>query len=91
MTEFYSSADNLVGLIYGNFRAIGFEQISRHSILTRRNITQKNFFGAPSPVAVCKLQAKRANLDHADLTANFFWLPAKKTKYTGMKNRDVHA
>ena len=66
MTEFYSSADNLVGLIYENFRAIGFEQINGHLILTIRNITQKNFFG-------CKLQAKRENLDHADL-----WLPAKK-------------
>jgi hypothetical protein len=46
VTEFYSAADNLVGLINENFRAIRFEQISRHSILTRRNITQKNFFGA---------------------------------------------
>jgi hypothetical protein len=33
----------------------------------------------PGPgVAIFKLQAKRASLDHAGLTENFFWLPAKK-------------
>jgi hypothetical protein len=31
--KFYLAADNLVGLIYENSRAIGFEQISGHSIL----------------------------------------------------------
>jgi hypothetical protein len=45
----------------------------------------KNFFGAWSPVAIFKLEAKRASLDHAGLTANYFWLPAEKLNiHTGM-------
>jgi hypothetical protein len=34
--------------------------------------TELRFFGAWSPVATCKLQAKRASLDHAGLTENVF-------------------
>jgi hypothetical protein len=65
VAEFYSAADNLVGLIYETSRAIFFEQISGHSV--------------PGPlVAICKLQAKWASLDRAGLTVNVFWLPAKK-------------
>ena len=44
--------------------------------------TELRFFGAWSP-AICKLQAKRASLDHAGLTENFFGY-LQKTKYTGM-------
>ena len=44
----------------------------------------KKIFGAWSPIAICKLQAKRASFDHVGLTVNLLLLPAKKTKYTGM-------
>ena len=71
MAEFYSSANNRVGLIYENFRPIGFEKISGHSILTIWNITQKNFFGARSLVAICKLRVKPGKFNnHAGLTVN---------------------
>jgi hypothetical protein len=83
VTEFYSSADNLAGLIYENFWAIGFEQISGHSILTIWNITQNNFFSARSPVAICKLQVKPGKFPPRRANCNFL-ATCKKTKYTGM-------
>ena len=49
-TKFYSSADNLVSLIYENFRATGFEQIS-WDLDNKKQITQKKLFGARSPEA----------------------------------------
>jgi hypothetical protein len=46
----------------------------------------KNVFGAWNPVAICKVQVKRASLtslEHAGLT-EIFLATCKKTKYTGM-------
>jgi hypothetical protein len=74
VAEFYSSADNLVGFIYENFRAIGFEQISGHLILTIWNKTQKNFF---SRNLQASSEAGKFGL-RMTITANVFWLPAKK-------------
>jgi hypothetical protein len=46
-TKLYSSADNLVGVIYENFEQLGSSKLA--DIWTIRNITQKNFFG-PGPL-----------------------------------------
>ncbi len=75
-TKLYSSADNLVGVIYENFEQLGSSKLA--DIWTIRNITQKNFFGARSPVANCKLQTKQPSLDHAGLAANHAWVRAEK-------------
>ena len=65
--QFYSSADNLVRLIYENSRVIGFEQISGH--LGNKKHNSKKISLVPGP-ADCKLQVRRARLDHTGLNAN---------------------
>jgi hypothetical protein len=62
----FKSQKSVFGLIYENFRQIGFEQISGHSIFDNM-LYEKHFFCAWSP--------KRASLDHAGLTGKCFWLP----------------
>ena len=83
VANFIHLVDKVVDLIL--YMKIWFEQISANSILTIWNITQNNVFSTRSLVTynlqdlseAAKLGLRRAN-------CNFFSLPAKKVKYTGM-------
>ena len=72
----YSSADNLVGLIYKNLRAIGFKQISGHLDNTVRNITKKTSSG-PGPLSQASSKVGKFR-PQSGLTAKPAWLPAEK-------------
>jgi hypothetical protein len=59
--------------VFGLIRSMKiFDQLGLSKLVDTQFWQYETFYSARSPVAICKLQAKRASLDHTGLTEIFF-------------------